>query len=78
MRLNHVSRPNGIRAPAPADEMTSDISFEATYDLRLCHSFARTTANILLGWLMVAQAHEDDAVEGSVGLAGRPVSHLRR
>ena len=47
-------------------DLTSDISFEATDDLRLCHSFARTTAHILLGLLMVAEAHEDDAIEGSV------------
>ncbi len=53
-------------------DLTSDISFEATDDLRLGHSFARTTAHILLGWLMVAQAHEDDAIEGSVGLAVAP------
>ena len=50
-------------------DLTSNISFEATDDLKLCHSFARTTAHILLGWLMVVQAHEDDAIEGSVGLA---------
>ena len=50
-------------------DLTSDISFEATDDLRFCHSFARTTAHILLGWLMVAQAHEDDAIECGVGLA---------
>ena len=27
---------------------------------------------LLLGWLMVVQAHEDDAIEGSVGLAVAP------
>ena len=53
-------------------DLTSNISFEATDDLKLCHSFARTTAHILLGWLMVVQAHEDDAIEGSVGLAVAP------
>ena len=30
------------------------------------------TAHILLRWLMVAQAHKDDAIEGSVGLAIAP------
>ena len=53
-------------------DLTSDVSFEATDDLRFCHSFARTTAHILLAWLMVAEAHEDDAIECSVGLAVAP------
>ena len=55
---------------AQENRLTSDISFEATDDLRLCHYFARTTAHILR--LMVAEAHEDDAIEGSVGLAVAP------
>ncbi len=46
--------------PVSADELRSDISFEATDDLRLCHSFARTTAHILL-----RLAH------GSAGARGR-------
>ena len=37
-------------------------------DLGLGHSFPHTAAHVLLGWLMVAQVHEDDAIESS----GRP------
>ena len=58
--------------PQAGIDLASDISFEATDDLGLGHSFPYPTAHILLRRLMVAQAHKDDAIEGRVGLAVAP------
>ena len=64
--------------PAPADELTSEVSIAATDDLRLCHSFA-TYDGQYTPWLAHGNAGAQGRCDrGQRWLGGRPASRLRR
>ena len=56
-----------VHVPQDCVDLAGNVAFEATDDLSLGHSFAGATAHILSRWLVVAEAHENDAIECGIG-----------
>jgi hypothetical protein len=51
------------------EDFASDISFQASDDLGLAHSFPGATLHICLGSVVITKPDQNDAIESGIGLA---------
>jgi hypothetical protein len=55
--------------PKVCEDFTSDISFEAAYDLSLAHSFLGTASHVFLGPVVITKPDHNDAIKSGISLA---------
>ena len=52
-----------------AEDFASDVAFEASHDLIFGFSFGETPCHVVAGGLVATHVHDQDDVQGSVGVA---------